>query len=111
MWDFTKWLQGHGTEKAFTTFGRNDLEPVVIKSQPIVVETARWLNQAGFNARMTGAGSCFFVVSQTPGMAREMQQEILGKIRARESEASKVVRNTSDCAGMPAHRLTHWFIN
>jgi len=111
MWDFTKWLQGHGTEKAFTTFGRNDLEPVVIKSQPIVAETARWLNQAGFNARMTGAGSCFFVESQTPGMARVMQQEILGKISARESEANQVVRNTWVCAGLPAHPLKHWLVS
>src|SRR5699024_12362553 len=74
MWDFTKWLQGPRVVNSFATFGRNDLEPVVIKAQPIVAETARLLNQAGFNARMTGAGSCFFVESSTPEMAGVMQR-------------------------------------
>ena len=108
MWDFTKWLQGPRVVNSFATFGRNDLEPVVIKAQPIVAETARLLNQAGFNARMTGAGSCFFVESPTPGMAGVMQQEILGKISARESEANQVIRKTWVCAGLPEHPLKHW---
>lgn len=42
-------------------FARNDLEPVALKLFPMLATLIEGLREAGFNFRMTGSGSCFFM--------------------------------------------------
>lgn len=42
-------------------FARNDLEPVALKQFPMLATLIEGLREAGFNFRMTGSGSCFFM--------------------------------------------------
>lgn len=42
-------------------FARNDLEPVALKLFPSLADLVSGLRNAGFNFRMTGSGSCFFM--------------------------------------------------
>ncbi|MDY3330709.1 MAG: 4-(cytidine 5'-diphospho)-2-C-methyl-D-erythritol kinase [Pelistega sp.] len=42
-------------------FARNDLEPVALKLFPMLATLIEGMREAGFNFRMTGSGSCFFM--------------------------------------------------
>ncbi|MBY0466634.1 MAG: 4-(cytidine 5'-diphospho)-2-C-methyl-D-erythritol kinase [Burkholderiales bacterium] len=46
-----------------TLFGRNDLQPVAQAHCPDIGACAKWLNDIGLNARMTGSGSAVFAPS------------------------------------------------
>jgi 4-diphosphocytidyl-2-C-methyl-D-erythritol kinase len=50
---------------------RNDLEPVVCSTYPVVAEYLSWLKGFG-DARMTGSGACVFAAFATEGQAREV---------------------------------------
>ena len=50
---------------------RNDLEPVVCSTYPVVAEYLGWLKGFG-DARMTGSGACVFAAFATEGQAREV---------------------------------------
>ena len=50
---------------------RNDLEPVVCSTYPVVAEYLGWLKGFG-DARMTGSGACVFAAFGTEGEAREV---------------------------------------
>ncbi|QAA92507.1 4-(cytidine 5'-diphospho)-2-C-methyl-D-erythritol kinase [Pollutimonas thiosulfatoxidans] len=89
-------------------FGRNDLEPVVFARYPRVAALYQWLTQQGLTARMSGSGSCFFVEFVTMKQAQMCQQQIIGKIPSRESEAVAVVQQTWACQGLMDHPLRDW---
>lgn len=55
-------------------YGRNDLEPAVISSYPVVGEYLAWLKQYG-DARMTGSGACVFAAYPN----RAAADEVFGK--------------------------------
>jgi len=49
-------------------FGRNDLEPVVCRSYPVVAAHLAWLKEFG-DARMSGSGACVFAEFPTEAQA------------------------------------------
>ncbi|MBV6306178.1 4-(cytidine 5'-diphospho)-2-C-methyl-D-erythritol kinase [Candidimonas humi] len=89
-------------------FGRNDLEPVVCGRYPRIQELASWLRQEGWNARMTGSGSCFFVEFVTMDQARLCQAEIAGKITRAGAGKPLLVETAWACPGLHDHPLRHW---
>ena len=103
-------------------FGRNDLEPVVLANYPPVKQMAEALRNAGYNARMTGSGSCFFIEFDTLKQASRAQQEISSKMLVGGSETQVCVENALAahgsptavvegiwaCPGLSEHPLRHW---
>ena len=69
-------------------FGRNDLQPVVMKRYPVVRQALDWLTQAGLNARMTGSGACLFVGFPGVQQAAAVHQKLLAKTRTDFSSAA-----------------------
>src|SRR5690606_19395570 len=109
-------------EKGNALFGRNDLQPVVLAAYPPVRQMADALQTAGFNARMTGSGSCFFIEFDSVEQATRAQQEISSKMLVGGSERqvgvenalaphgspTAVVEATWVCPGLSEHPLRHW---
>ncbi|MDO9025066.1 4-(cytidine 5'-diphospho)-2-C-methyl-D-erythritol kinase [Zwartia sp.] len=94
-------------------FGHNDLQPVVLSRYPVVRQTLDWLEQAGFNARMTGSGSCFFIGFQDLKQADVAYQELLAKIRTDFSDTASAgpvspVQAMMACEGLAEHPLRYW---
>ena len=106
-------------------FGHNDLQPVVLSRYPVVRQAFNWLEQAGFSARMTGSGSCFFIGFQTIEQAEVAYQKLIAKIRTDFSDVAGAVKSaglvgftSSDsvspiqaiqvCEGISEHPLRHW---
>jgi 4-diphosphocytidyl-2-C-methyl-D-erythritol kinase len=95
-------------------FGHNDLQPVVLNRFPVVRQTLDWLEQAGFKARMTGSGSCFFIGFQGVEQAEVAKQEMLAKIRVDFSDIAGLESSVSPiqalmvCEGLPEHPLRCW---
>jgi 4-diphosphocytidyl-2-C-methyl-D-erythritol kinase len=97
-------------------FGHNDLQPVVLNRFPVVRQTHDWLEQAGFNARMTGSGSCFFIGFQSVQQAEVAKQEMLAKIRVDFSDIASAgldrsvspIQALMVCEGLPEHPLRCW---
>lgn len=94
-------------------FGRNDLQPVVLKRYPVVHQALNWLTQAGLNARMTGSGSCFFVGFPSVQQATAGHQKLLAKTRTDLSSAALAgvlnpIQSMSVCEGLPEHPMRHW---
>ena len=94
-------------------FGHNDLQPVVLNRYPVVRQTLNWLEQAGFNARMTGSGSCFFVGFQDLKQANVAYQKMLAKIRTDFSDIASAgtvspVQAIMVCEGLAEHPLRYW---
>ncbi len=56
-------------------FGRNDLQPVVVRRYPQVASLLEWLGRWG-EARMTGSGSCCFVAFSEGSDARKALQQL-----------------------------------
>lgn len=106
--DFTKWLSSHCQTKFF---GQNDLQPVACQLEPNVEQLQNWLADQGFEARLTGSGSSFFVPCSKATEAALLKQEILGKIHARESEARQVVKQVGVYRGLNDHPLKYWVNN
>lgn len=108
---FTEWLNKNKPLNGYREsgfFGRNDLEPVVFARYPQVQATARWLNQQGVNARMSGSGACLFAEFVTIEQAAKFQARVFGKIYSRESGSVAVIRNAWACPGLHDHPLRHW---
>jgi 4-diphosphocytidyl-2-C-methyl-D-erythritol kinase len=94
-------------------FGHNDLQPVVLKRYPVVHQAINWLEQAGFKARMTGSGSCFFIGFQSVQQAEVAHQEMLAKIRVDFSDTVSAgtvspVQSIAVCEGLSEHPLRYW---
>lgn len=94
-------------------FGHNDLQPVVLNRYPVVRQTLNWLEQAGFNARMTGSGSCFFIGFQDLTQANVAYQKMLAKIRTDFSDIASAgtvspVQSIMVCEGLSEHPLRYW---
>jgi 4-diphosphocytidyl-2-C-methyl-D-erythritol kinase len=102
-------------------FGHNDLQPVVLNRYPVVRQTHAWLEKAGFKARMTGSGSCFFIGFQSVEQAEVAYQKMLAKIRVDFSDtASAGLAEVADscfaspiqaamvCEGLSEHPLRYW---
>jgi 4-diphosphocytidyl-2-C-methyl-D-erythritol kinase len=94
-------------------FGQNDLQPVVLKRYPVVQQALSWLEKAGYNARMTGSGSCLYVGFETAQQANFAQEEMLGKIRtefssAMSAETASPIQTLSVCQGLKEHPLRCW---
>ena len=58
-------------------FGRNDLEPVVVKRYPEVAQHLEWLGQYG-EARMTGSGACIFATFDLEAEAHRVLRGLPG---------------------------------
>lgn len=84
-------------------FGHNDLQPVVLNHFPVVRQTLDWLEKAGYKARMTGSGSCFFIGFQSVQQAEVANQEMLAKICIDFSDTTSV---GVDCPASPIQALT-----
>jgi len=136
---FADWQTGQAQKKARLTgpsnegmcmqtrgnvlFGRNDLEPVVLANYPSVRQMAEALQSAGYNARMTGSGSCFFIEFDAVEQATRAQQEISSKMLVGGSDRQVSVENDAlaahgsptavvegiwVCPGLSEHPLRHW---
>ncbi|MDN3988485.1 4-(cytidine 5'-diphospho)-2-C-methyl-D-erythritol kinase [Zwartia vadi] len=102
-------------------FGHNDLQPVVLSRYPVVRQALDWLEQAGFNARMTGSGSCFFVGFRSNEQAEVAYQKMLAKIHVDFSDVASAglvsaagsrsvspIQAIKVCEGIAEHPLRHW---
>lgn len=97
-------------------FGHNDLQPVVLNRFPVVRQTLDWLEQAGFKARMTGSGSCFFTGFQSVQQAEVANQEMLAKIRTDFSDTAGLgvdcpvspIQALTVCESLPEHPMRYW---
>jgi len=94
-------------------FGHNDLQPVVLSRYPVVRQTLDWLEQAGFEPRMTGSGSCFFIGFQDLKQADVAYQEMLAKIRTDFSDTASAktispMQAVMVCEGLTEHPLRYW---
>ena len=97
-------------------FGHNDLQPVVLNRFPVVRQTHDWLEKAGFNARMTGSGSCFFIGFQSAQQAEVAYQKMLAKIRVDFSDVASVgvdssvcpIQTLMVCESLPEHPQRYW---
>lgn len=102
-------------------FGHNDLQPVVLNRYPVVRETFDWLEKAGFTARMTGSGSCFFIGFQSTEQASVACQKMVAKIRVDFSDSASAgvandarsgskspIQNIMLCGSLSEHPLRYW---
>ena len=96
-------------------FGRNDLQPVVLSRFPVVFQALNWLEQAGFNARMTGSGSCFFIGFQSVPQAEVANQKMLAKMHVDFSNIASAgvdtlspIHSLMVCDSLPDHPLRYW---
>ncbi|MCM0035722.1 MAG: 4-(cytidine 5'-diphospho)-2-C-methyl-D-erythritol kinase [Burkholderiaceae bacterium] len=97
-------------------FGRNDLQPVVLNRFPVVRQTLGWLEQAGYKARMTGSGSCFFIGFQSVQQAEVANQKMLAKIRIDFSDTASVgadrsvspIQALTVCESLTEHPMRYW---
>ncbi len=110
---FTEWQKTNAAKNGFLDggfFGRNDLEPVVFAQYPKVAAAAKWLEQEGVSARMSGSGACLFVEFVTQSQASMFGQKILGKIKHVRNSA-EVIQNAWVCPGLLDHPLRYWTRN
>ena len=102
-------------------FGHNDLQPVVLNRYPVVRQAFDWLEKAGFSARMTGSGSCFFIGYPDVQQAEVAHQEMLAKIRIdfsdiasagliddARSDSLSPIQNIMVCESLSEHPLRYW---
>jgi 4-diphosphocytidyl-2-C-methyl-D-erythritol kinase len=102
-------------------FGHNDLQPVVLNRFPVVRQTHDWLEKAGFKARMTGSGSCFFIGFQSVEQAEVAHQQMLAKIRVDFSDIARAglaevadscspspIQAVMVCEGLTEHPMRYW---
>ncbi|MBZ1349609.1 4-(cytidine 5'-diphospho)-2-C-methyl-D-erythritol kinase [Alcaligenaceae bacterium LF4-65] len=99
-------------------FGRNDLQPVVLKRYPVVQQALDWLNKAefsvgGFEARMTGSGACLFINFPDATQAELARQKLLAKISSDFSDTATAdmfnpIQSILLCKGLNVHPLQDW---
>lgn len=99
-------------------FGRNDLQPIVLKRYAVVRQALDWLNKAefsanGFKARMTGSGACLFLSFPDATLAENARQRLLAKISTDFSDTAMAdtpspIQSVFVCNGLDAHPLQDW---
>jgi 4-diphosphocytidyl-2-C-methyl-D-erythritol kinase len=99
-------------------FGRNDLQPIVLKRYPVVRQALDWLNKAefsagGFKARMTGSGACLFLSFPDATLAENARQRLLAKISTDFSDTATAdtpspIQSVLVCNGLDVHPLQDW---
>ena len=99
-------------------FGRNDLQPIVLKRYPVVRQALDWLNKAefsanGFKARMTGSGACLFLSFPDATLAENARQRLLAKISTDFSDTAMAdtpspIQSVFVCNGLDVHPLQDW---
>ena len=99
-------------------FGRNDLQPIVLKRYPVVRQALDWLNKAefsanGFKARMTGSGACLFLSFPDATLAESARQRLLAKISTDFSDTAMAdtpspIQSVFVCNGLDVHPLQDW---
>ena len=99
-------------------FGRNDLQPIVLKRYPVVRQALDWLNKAefsanGFKARMTGSGACLFLSFPDATQAESARQRLLAKISTDFSDTAMAdtpspIQSVLVCNGLDVHPLQDW---
>lgn len=99
-------------------FGRNDLQPVVLKRYPVVQQALNLLNKAelsvdGSKPRMTGSGACLFLSFPTATLAESAHQRLLAKISTDFSDTAMAetlnpIQSVSVCRGLNVHPLQDW---
>jgi 4-diphosphocytidyl-2-C-methyl-D-erythritol kinase len=94
-------------------FGRNDLQAVVLSSYPAMQSVWNWLFSAGFDARMTGSGACFFAEAPTFQQAILLREKMLAKmhtdsIHVAGGEQAVPIQAVFACRGLAEHPLRDW---
>lgn len=99
-------------------FGRNDLQPIVLKRYAVVRQALDWLNKAefsasGFKARMTGSGACLFLSFPDATLAENARQRLLAKISTDFSDTAMAdtpspIQSVFVCNGLDVHPLQDW---
>ena len=99
-------------------FGRNDLQPIVLKRYPVVRQALNWLDKAkfsagGLNARMTGSGACLFLSFPDATLAENARQRLLAKISTDFSDTATAdtpspIQSVLVCNGLDVHPLQDW---
>ena len=99
-------------------FGRNDLQPIVLKRYAVVRQALDWLNKAefsanGFKARMTGSGACLFLSFPDATLAESARQRLLAKISTDFSDTAMAdtpspIQSVFVCNGLDVHPLQDW---
>lgn len=99
-------------------FGRNDLQPVVLKRYPVVQQALNLLNKAelsvdGSKPRMTGSGACLFLSFPNATLAESAHQRLLAKISTDFSDTAMAetlnpIQSVSVCRGLNVHPLQDW---
>lgn len=99
-------------------FGRNDLQPIVLKRYPVVRQALDWLDKAefsagGFSARMTGSGACLFLSFPDATLAENARQRLLAKISTDFSDTAMAdtpspIQSVLVCSGLDVHPLQDW---
>jgi 4-diphosphocytidyl-2-C-methyl-D-erythritol kinase len=99
-------------------FGRNDLQPIVLKRYAVVRQALDWLNKAefsanGFKARMTGSGACLFLSFPDATLAESARQRLLAKISTDFSDTATAdtpspIQSVLVCNGLDVHPLQDW---
>jgi 4-diphosphocytidyl-2-C-methyl-D-erythritol kinase len=99
-------------------FGRNDLQPIVLKRYPVVRQALDWLDKAefsasGVNARMTGSGACLFLSFPDATLAENARQRLLAKISTDFSDTATAdtpspIQSVLVCNGLDVHPLQDW---
>jgi len=102
---------------AGSSFGRNDLEPVVFGryekveiARQLVSQVLARIGSGSCNAvRMSGSGACLFIECVSRQLAVSIKAEILATIRT-SLVAAHAVRSVQVCAGLDKHPLQHWAV-
>jgi 4-diphosphocytidyl-2-C-methyl-D-erythritol kinase len=93
-------------------FGKNDLQPVVFCQYPVVLAAFNWLNQSGFETRLTGSGGCLFSEYVTPNEALKARHVLLAMMSGNKAHAesgmASPISNVFACDGYAEHPLRHW---
>lgn len=92
-------------------FGRNDLEPVVLRRYPEVSGAVRWLSEHGLRVRMSGSGACLFAEFPTLPEAVLAQEEITATMRVAGKTTSHThpgFRLVQASTGLTEHPLRNW---
>lgn len=95
-------------------WGRNDLEPVVLRRYPevaaaqrVAVEVLARRQWPASCVRLTGSGACLFIECATAQQATSIQAEIAATIRM-SKQAAPAIRSVVVCAGLSSHPLQSW---
>lgn len=113
MMDFSRRLGKGSAEVDAGLFGRNDLQPVVLKHYPVVRQAFDWCSQAGLNVRMTGSGSCLFAAFQQQDQAALAYEKTLAKMRLEFSKdlsagVQSPIKQIFLSDGLSEHPLRSW---